>query len=416
MAPLGDYDVNNPPSMPSSPKIGPEVGYGDPLVAGDFAQSRYPEAGQGLGPLGRDSVIDIDNVDNDDNVGPRQGRVRSSPPTPEHNAVENRRRTIALPAEDDVCFPIEGMSELADDDMIQDRDESYQQGSRRRRARQWPDLSVLEEWSREEKEQRSEGIRTKKISEPVLVGGRLRPNKAGWHRTEEDAPYRFTYFNEEFPSTIHSQTISELLQPGQSFKELFIPDPPELSDYESDEEYDPMSRRESKDGPGTFSPNGDTRTSTRQSQYRDDSKPATRSTSGDATPLPTQYLQKPKRYGNQPTFWLDVLSPTDAEMRVLSKTFGIHPLTAEDIMMQEAREKVELFRNYYFVNYRTFEQDMNSEDFLEPVEMYVVVFREGVISVSILVFGMVLGTELTDPSFISLRSHILPMFADESDS
>ena len=67
-------------------------------------------------------------------------------------------------------------------------------------------------------------------------------------------------------------------------------------------------------------------------------------------------------------------------MRVLSKTFGIHPLTAEDIMLQEAREKVELFRHYYFVNYRTFDQDQNSENFLEPVNMYVVVFREGVLS------------------------------------
>lgn len=48
--------------------------------------------------------------------------------------------------------------------------------------------------------------------------------------------------------------------------------------------------------------------------------------------------------------------------------------------MQEAREKVELFRNYYFINYRTFEQDPNSENYLEPVNMYVVVFREGVLS------------------------------------
>lgn len=67
-------------------------------------------------------------------------------------------------------------------------------------------------------------------------------------------------------------------------------------------------------------------------------------------------------------------------MKVISKAFGIHPLTAEDIMLQEAREKVELFRHYYFVNYRTFEQDINSENHLEPVNMYVVVFREGVLS------------------------------------
>lgn len=67
-------------------------------------------------------------------------------------------------------------------------------------------------------------------------------------------------------------------------------------------------------------------------------------------------------------------------MKVISKAFGIHPLTAEDIMLQEAREKVELFRHYYFVNYRTFDQDINSENYLEPVNMYVVVFREGVLS------------------------------------
>ena len=79
-------------------------------------------------------------------------------------------------------------------------------------------------------------------------------------------------------------------------------------------------------------------------------------------------------------WWLDVYSPTEAEMKVISKAFGIHPLTAEDIMVQEQREKVELFRHYYFVNYRTFDQDQSSENFLEPVNMYVVVFREGVLS------------------------------------
>jgi magnesium transporter len=49
-------------------------------------------------------------------------------------------------------------------------------------------------------------------------------------------------------------------------------------------------------------------------------------------------------------------------------------------MVQEAREKVELFRHYYFVNYRSFDQDSTSDNFLEPVNMYVVVFREGVLS------------------------------------
>lgn len=54
-------------------------------------------------------------------------------------------------------------------------------------------------------------------------------------------------------------------------------------------------------------------------------------------------------------FWLDVLDPTEEEMKVLSKTFGIHPLTTEDIFLGEAREKVELFKGYYFICFTSFD-------------------------------------------------------------
>lgn len=80
------------------------------------------------------------------------------------------------------------------------------------------------------------------------------------------------------------------------------------------------------------------------------------------------------------TWWLDVTCPTDAEVKTLAKAFGIHPLTAEDIRMQETREKVELFRNYYFVCFHSFEADKESEDYLEPINFYIVVFREGVLT------------------------------------
>lgn len=374
-----DYDVNNPPSVPASPVLGPDMGYGDVMVTGSFP-SRSLEDRQTAGPGIAEHVIDVDG-----DAGKVQAFVSSSPPTPRESSPDHRRRTITIPAEGDVCFPLEGMSEMAEEDYMQNG-QATRHGPRRRRPRQWPDLSVLEEWSREEKEERSDGIRAKKISEPVLVGGRLRPQICGWHRAEEDAPYRFTYFNEEFQSTIHSQTISELVQPGQSFRELFIPDPPELSDDSSDEE-DLISMRDTSNDWNELSPGGQSRTmETRHSSIKAESKDP-RSNSGEhsgrATPIPPQSQppkEKSKKYGARPTFWLDVLSPTDTEMRVISKTFGIHPLTAEDIMMQEAREKVELFRNYYLVNYRTFEQDMNSENYLEPVNMYVVVFRDGVIS------------------------------------
>lgn len=80
------------------------------------------------------------------------------------------------------------------------------------------------------------------------------------------------------------------------------------------------------------------------------------------------------------TWWLDCTCPTDAEMKTLAKAFGIHPLTAEDIRMQETREKVELFRSYYFVCFHTFEPDIESEDYLEPINVYIVVFREGILT------------------------------------
>ena len=80
------------------------------------------------------------------------------------------------------------------------------------------------------------------------------------------------------------------------------------------------------------------------------------------------------------TWWLDVLNPSVEEMKMLSKAFNIHPLTNEDIRIQESREKVELFRTYYFVCFRSFEDDPSSEDYLEAANMYIIVFRGGLLT------------------------------------
>ncbi|KAJ5805989.1 uncharacterized protein N7503_003591 [Penicillium pulvis] len=407
-----DFDVNNPPSMPGTPKLGPDMNYDDAMMTGiefDFAQSmeNHMDAFNRV----NDAVINIDGL-------PHQHSAPSSAPgsplySP-HPEFGSRRHTVAnLGPPEDVCLPPDG-SELGDESLHVPRDETGER--RRRRHRRWPDLSVLEEWSREEKEERSGDLRVKKISEPMLIEGRLRPQYKVWRREEDEAPYRFTYFNEEFPSTIHAQTISELVQPGGNFRELFIPDPPELEDSSSEEGDDENPSSNDYTAAHSFYPGGSgPRVATSHEELRatnGGTGPGVSNNTKDgynATPNSTAETKghqprlsviseghpesnrgispsysnngvKPKRYGPRPTFWLDVLSPTDAEMRAIAKAFGIHALTAEDIMMQEAREKVELFRSYYFVNYRTFEQDTNSEDYLEPVNMYVVVFREGVIS------------------------------------
>lgn len=81
-------------------------------------------------------------------------------------------------------------------------------------------------------------------------------------------------------------------------------------------------------------------------------------------------------------WWLDCLNPTRAELEVLCKAFKIHRLTREDIETQEAREKVELFSQYYFVCFRSFVMDRSSEDFLDPIHIYIVVCGDGVLSFS----------------------------------
>ncbi|CAO3623550.1 unnamed protein product [Mucor fragilis] len=75
-------------------------------------------------------------------------------------------------------------------------------------------------------------------------------------------------------------------------------------------------------------------------------------------------------------WWVDVLCPSVEEMRVLSKTFHIHPLTTEDIQAQEPREKVELFPNYTFVCFRAFDVDPVS-DLIKPFNYYTLIFKEG---------------------------------------
>lgn len=84
--------------------------------------------------------------------------------------------------------------------------------------------------------------------------------------------------------------------------------------------------------------------------------------------------------GGQGVWWLDCFNPNTEELSMLMKAFAIHPLTAEDIRVQETREKVELFHSYYFVCFRSFIQDRESPDFMEPVNIYIIVFREGVLS------------------------------------
>ncbi|KZT05619.1 cora-domain-containing protein [Laetiporus sulphureus 93-53] len=181
--------------------------------------------------------------------------------------------------------------------------------------------------------------------------------------TGHDRPYRFSFYSNALSATIHARSLSELPAEGQSFEDLFTGRQPSLQKVNAQ-----MFRPTVNGKTGTAGAAG----------------PGSGTRSSASTPAPGGYGKAPGAgIEGSPdiyTWWLDVLSPTDEEMRLLSKVFGIHPLTTEDIQMEETREKIELFRNYYLVCFRGFDQDPYSPTYLEPLNMYIIVFREGILS------------------------------------
>lgn len=271
--------------------------------------------------------------------------------------------------------------------------------------------------------------------------------------TPADRPYRFTFYSNALPSTIHARHLSELPAKGQTFEELFSgmtpgalggeergrsnkdispsgttaaggedgatagsagrngagskPDPSQVG---SNLQTSALSAQLAARGPNsvlpgrkegstappsrTQTPVGGTRSSHSSVHVPNPNLAISRTNTVNTTvPGHTAAAAQASAGRTMPgggirmdqdpeanTWWLDVLSPTDQEMKLLSRVFGIHPLTTEDILMEETREKIELFRNYYLVCFRSFDQDPYSPTYLEPLNMYIIVFREGTLS------------------------------------
>ncbi|KAJ3507088.1 hypothetical protein NLJ89_g6502 [Agrocybe chaxingu] len=205
--------------------------------------------------------------------------------------------------------------------------------------------------------------------------------------TGHDRPYRFSFYSNALSATIHARSLSELPAEGQTFEQLFSGIHPPTSAAAGTAPTRPTPVPGMKDRQ-TFSP-----------PYQE---PSTRAPSDAGSYFPSPNINGVRRSFGGPaekmggggapnggmngadadanTWWLDVQSPTDDEMKMLAKVFSIHPLTTEDILMEETREKIELFRNYYLVCFRSFDQDPYSPTYLEPLNMYIIVFREGTLS------------------------------------
>lgn len=65
---------------------------------------------------------------------------------------------------------------------------------------------------------------------------------------------------------------------------------------------------------------------------------------------------------------------------IASKTFNIHPLTTEDILTENTREKFELYKNYYFICYCAFDENPESENYLSAFNVYLLVFHDFILT------------------------------------
>jgi magnesium transporter len=62
-----------------------------------------------------------------------------------------------------------------------------------------------------------------------------------------------------------------------------------------------------------------------------------------------------------------------SNVHLFNQVFRIHPLTVEDILTEDSREKCELYPHYYFCCFQSFDQDVNSDTFLDPITIFSVV-------------------------------------------
>lgn len=95
---------------------------------------------------------------------------------------------------------------------------------------------------------------------------------------------------------------------------------------------------------------------------------------------------------SSPKAWyVDIASPSWEDLRALGKLLHLHPLTLEDILQNESREKVEIFPRlgYYFISFRAMETSKSSHDQthqqdnreVQPVggaNVYLAVFKHGI--------------------------------------
>lgn len=90
---------------------------------------------------------------------------------------------------------------------------------------------------------------------------------------------------------------------------------------------------------------------------------------------------------SRPVWWFDIRDATKEDVDLVSQELSIHPLTSEDIKLRESREKVDVFRNYYLISFKTLVEHATPDENDRPgipssASMYILVFQYGVVTFS----------------------------------
>lgn len=150
--------------------------------------------------------------------------------------------------------------------------------------------------------------------------GRARPND---RKPNGPRPYRFSFYSNALPSTIHARSLAEIPGEGQTFEELFVGR--KENQYEDDLAHvglDPRLAqfRTSNSQSGTSTPNLNGHAASVSGSVNGGGPmgaPAGVPTSkGDSQ---RTAVMRSDADAESNTWWLDVMCPTDAEMKVLSK-------------------------------------------------------------------------------------------------
>jgi magnesium transporter len=123
--------------------------------------------------------------------------------------------------------------------------------------------------------------------------------------SEKEKPYRFSFYSNALSNTIHARSLAELPADGQSFQDLFMGPPPT-----------PSPSRTSLDATGATAAEGNGHQTPPEVNGLRPSGVSLGAARARGTAMRTDQDAEAN------TWWLDVLCPTDTEMKVLSRVCG----------------------------------------------------------------------------------------------